>query len=125
MTKEEKIIVSAYTGVLMIRFNEVHKYIEKILGRPVWTHELADKNIWDEIREKTEEDFLKICKNGEIKSEPFEPWEEFDTETGNKCFVCPTCGKDVTRMIYNNHFPHYCCECGQALKKPIRYTIYD
>ncbi len=29
MTKEEKIIVSAYTGVLMCTFSDMHEYIEK------------------------------------------------------------------------------------------------
>lgn len=61
MTKEEKIIVSAYTGVCMCDFNDVHEYIEKKFGRPVWTHELASSVIWEEIREKTKEDFLRIC----------------------------------------------------------------
>lgn len=42
MTKQEKIIVSAYTGTLMCDFSDVHEYIEKKLGRPVFTHEMAD-----------------------------------------------------------------------------------
>lgn len=65
MTKQEKIIVSAYTGTLMCDFGDVHEYIEKKLGRPVYTHELADKNIWKEIEEKSKEDFLEICKQEE------------------------------------------------------------
>lgn len=63
MTKEEKIIVSAYTGVLMCDFSDVHAYIEKKLGRPVFTHELADTTIEEEIRRKTESDFLAVCKS--------------------------------------------------------------
>lgn len=61
MTKHEAIVVSAYTGYCMCNFSDVHEYIEKKLGRPVWTHEFADKSIWEEIREKTKPDFLKIC----------------------------------------------------------------
>lgn len=61
MTKQEKIIVSAYTGVLMCDFDDVNEYIQKKLGRPVFTHELADKDIQKEIEEKTKEDFLEIC----------------------------------------------------------------
>lgn len=41
MTKREKCVVSAYTGVLMCDFADLHQYIEQLLGRPVWTHELA------------------------------------------------------------------------------------
>lgn len=62
MTKQERIIVSAYTGFLMCDFNDMHKYIEEKLGRPVWTHELADKNVLAEIREKCKSDFLALCK---------------------------------------------------------------
>lgn len=62
MTKYEAIVVSAYTGFLMSDFNDMHEYIEKKLGRPVWTHEFANKSIWDEIREKVKPDFLKICE---------------------------------------------------------------
>lgn len=51
MTREERIIVSAYTGVLMCNFADMQKYIEEKLGRPVWTHELADKAVWDEIKD--------------------------------------------------------------------------
>lgn len=61
MTKQEKVIVSAYTGILMCDFSDVHEYIEKKLGRPVWTHEFADEGLNDEIREATREDFLSLC----------------------------------------------------------------
>ncbi len=68
MTKREKIIVSAYTGVLMCDFDDVHKYIQKKLGRPVFTHELSDKGIQKEIEEKSKEDFLEICNREEPES---------------------------------------------------------
>lgn len=35
MTKEEKLIVSAYTGYIMCNFDELSKFIEKILGHSV------------------------------------------------------------------------------------------
>lgn len=63
MTLNEKVVVSAYTGVLMCDFNDVHKYIEYLLGRPVWTHELSDEDLWKEIKEKAKPDFLAICNN--------------------------------------------------------------
>lgn len=65
MTKQEKIIVSTYTGVLMCDFDDVHEYIQKKLGRPVYTHELADKGIQKEVKEKSREDFLEICNREE------------------------------------------------------------
>ena len=62
MTHREKVIVSAYTGILMCDFSDVHEYIEKILGGPVWTHQLADKKIQDEIKEASKSDFIAICE---------------------------------------------------------------
>jgi len=39
MTKREAAIVSAYTGILIGSFSDLHQYIEEIMKRPVWTHE--------------------------------------------------------------------------------------
>ena len=61
MNEQERIIVSAYTGYLMCDFDKVHEYIEKKLGRPVWTHELTYKNVWEEIRNATKDDFMSLC----------------------------------------------------------------
>lgn len=46
----------------MCDFWEVHKYIEKLLGRPVWSHELASEDLLAEIKEKAKSDFLKIIE---------------------------------------------------------------
>jgi len=65
MTDKEKAIVTAYTGVTMLagdKFQIFHKYIEDILGRPVWTHELASEKVWEEIKEKSKEDFINLCR---------------------------------------------------------------
>ena len=64
MTKQECAIIMAYTGVCMLtgnEFSEYHKYIEYIMNRPVWTHELADKSIVEEIEEKAKDDFMNLC----------------------------------------------------------------
>lgn len=63
MTKRECAIVMAYTGVCMLaeeNFSIFHEYIEERLGRPVYIHELPE--LKGEIKEKTERDFLKLCK---------------------------------------------------------------
>lgn len=65
MTKHEAIVISAYTGVLMCDFDDMHGYIEKKLGRPVFTHELASEQIQQEIEDKTKADFLAICESVE------------------------------------------------------------
>ena len=65
MTTEERIIVSAFTGYLLCEFSKVHEYVEKKLGRPIWTHEFADERLWEEIREKCRDDFVALASRGE------------------------------------------------------------
>ena len=65
MTDREKAIVMAHTGICMLageKFGVFHAYIEDIMGRPVYTHELAIQSISDEIKEKSRDDFIKLCK---------------------------------------------------------------
>lgn len=64
MSKEEKLIVSAYTGYLMVDFDDLHKYINEKLGRPVFTHELCGKT-FDELHEIVKDDFLRLCDDKE------------------------------------------------------------
>lgn len=63
MTLHEKVVLSAYTGILMCDMFEVHQYIEKLLGRRVWTHELASEALWEQIKGKVKPDFLKIIES--------------------------------------------------------------
>lgn len=61
MTLKEQAIVSAYTGVLMCPMHNMCEYIEKLLGRPVYTNELADPQVVEEIKNKAKPDFLALC----------------------------------------------------------------
>lgn len=61
MTKREAAIVSAYTGVLIGKFEDMHEYVETILERPVYTHELGNKEMFDCIHEKAKLDFMNIA----------------------------------------------------------------
>lgn len=66
MTKRECAIVMAHTGICMLTgedLNIFYEYVEKILGRPVWTHELGDPETSLKIKEKSLNDFLELCKN--------------------------------------------------------------
>lgn len=69
MTDREKAIVMAYTGVCMLsgdKFQIFHKYIEEIMGRPVYTHEMGIKAIEDEIKNRSKADFIALC----VEQEP-------------------------------------------------------
>lgn len=59
MTVREGAVISAYTGILICKtFSPVHEYIEEIMGRPVWTHEIL--SLHDEIKNKSKAEFEKI-----------------------------------------------------------------
>jgi len=63
MTDREKAIVMAHTGICMLageKFSIFHEYVEEILGKPVWTHELPA--LENQIKEKSKPDFLKLCE---------------------------------------------------------------
>lgn len=53
---------SAATGRMMCEFDELHEYIERILERPVFTHEMGIDSIAKEIREKAQPDFVAAIK---------------------------------------------------------------
>lgn len=63
MTQEERLIISAYTGTLMTDFSKFHEYCEKIMDRPVWTHEFIYEEFWQELKEKVKNNFIKLCGN--------------------------------------------------------------
>ena len=45
-------------------FSDMHQYIEEILERPVWTHELANEQVVQEIKDKSRNDFVNIEVTG-------------------------------------------------------------
>lgn len=61
LTPEQAAIIGAYTGILIGPFSDMHEYIEKVMGRPVFTHEMADEAIMKEIRSKSKSDFVSLC----------------------------------------------------------------
>lgn len=66
MTDREKAIVMAYTGKTMLtgaKFSIFHKYIEELLQRPVFSHEIGF--LADEIKKRSYADFCKICETSE------------------------------------------------------------
>ena len=64
MTKEEKCIVSAYTGVLMINVSDFREWLSKKgYTDPLiaFTPEMADK-MFDKLKGEVKKDFLKLCE---------------------------------------------------------------
>lgn len=101
MTDKEKAIVMAYTGVCMLsgdKFKIFHEYVENIMGRPVYTHEMAITAVVDEIKEKAKADFIMLCAEQEPKVGHCEECKHFrkfpyHADTLGKCIrhtkLCP------------------------------------
>jgi hypothetical protein len=63
MTRRESAIIGAFTGILAGPFDALYEYIEEIMQRPVFAHELANKATVNEIKEKARADFIKLAKS--------------------------------------------------------------
>jgi len=53
MLKNTLVLLSAYTSYSFVpqgHVGDIHAKIEEALGRPVWTHEMANEKLWKEVR---------------------------------------------------------------------------
>ena len=60
LTKRQAAIIGTYTGYVVGPFQDIHAYIEEILERPVWTHELADERVQEEVTNKSRADYIAL-----------------------------------------------------------------
>jgi len=60
LTRRQAAIIGAYTGYVIGPFEDIHAYVEEILGRPVWTHELACQDVQDEVTAKSKADYVAL-----------------------------------------------------------------
>ena len=62
MTQRECAIVMAYTGVCMLKGDDLqifYDYVAEIMGRPLYTHEIGEQA--DTIKDAAKDDFMKLC----------------------------------------------------------------
>lgn len=79
MTDREKAIVMAYTGVCMLtgdKLSVFYEYVESIMGRPVYTHEMGTKVVDNLIKEKARPDFIALCADESRSETPWIPCSE-------------------------------------------------
>ena len=125
MTREEAILLSSYTGFLLAPdFSEVHKFCEDTLGRPIWTHEFADRCVQKEIQAKLRPQIMELVQNistlRPVNREQVEKvwrgeWMALD-ECSNEGVYCKRCKKKVYRIEYANEKMRspFCPACGAA-----------
>lgn len=108
MTKREKQVVSAHTGIMMCKFAEFQEYVEEILGRRICMHELSDDNILNEIIEKSLREYVDICKKETQEVKHAHWFIAWDGE-----IICSVCKKHNPVHLMRN-FP-FCPYCGAVM----------
>lgn len=120
MTREEAILLSAYTGFMFAPdFGELQKFCEETLGRPVLTNEFADKQLFKDLRVKLQPKLKDLIQNIDKPQIPTrEQVEKMRGEwirthsTDNfwtEVWKCSHCGFEDD----NGDCFDFCPECGQ------------
>ena len=122
MTREEAILLSAYTGFLLAPdFSEVHKFCENTLGRPIWTHEFARPALQNEIQEKLHPQIMELVQSisalRPARREQVEKvwrgkWIGMTDDDGCTWYECSRCEHDLDSLEEPNHF---CPACGAPM----------
>ena len=127
MTREEAILISAYTGFLFAPdFSEVHKFCEDTLGRPIWTHEFADSCVQKEIQEKLRPQIMELVQNiaalRPVSREQVEKvWRgEWRDLHGDKLVGIDDVGQDV----YRHYHYSVCKKCGKGIAAKSNFCPY-
>lgn len=64
LTREQAAIIGVYTGITCGPFGDIQELAEEVLGRPIFTHEFASKELAEELRLAVKDRFLSICYDG-------------------------------------------------------------
>ena len=61
LTRDQAAIIGVYTGISAGPFADVQKLAEDLLERPVFTHELANQDLCEKLKELVKPKFIQIC----------------------------------------------------------------
>lgn len=61
LTRDQAAIVGAYTGFLIGPFSDMHGYAERVLGRPIFTHQFADAELMEALKNAAMDDFVALA----------------------------------------------------------------
>ena len=116
MTDKEKAIIMASTGICMLKgdkFQIFHKYIEDLMGRKVFTHEIG--LLEAEIKEKSKADFYSLCAEDDIEEKQTNTaeWVALD-DYPSEDWECDNCGFAIAGIEEPYRF---CPNCGKKMWK--------
>lgn len=114
MTKYEAAVIMAYTGTATLQGMDLeyfYKYVKSILNRDVCTHELPE--LADEIRDKSEKDFMDICEKTSLGHINHARWVDLSKYAGRKEIMCSNCR---THFIgFNKDKNWFCPSCKSIM----------
>ncbi len=62
LTKRQAAIIGAFTGITCGPFSDIHEYVDSLPGlKGIMTHNFANKEIMNDVKEAARADFLAIC----------------------------------------------------------------
>lgn len=61
LTNRQAAILTLYTGITCGPFGDAQLLADEIMGRPIFTHEFASEDFYEEIKAKVKPLFLEIC----------------------------------------------------------------
>jgi len=105
MTDREKAIVMAYTGICMLngdKYDIFCKYVEELMGRPVYTHELGFGKFSVELRRRATPDFIALCKDND-SAPKWIPIKERIPAPGRNILVCDSDGDIYVSYMRTDH----------------------
>ena len=127
MTREEALMLSAYTGVLLVPdFEDVHRYCEELMGFPILTHEFAEERLQIEIREKLRPRVWALCQtaadNPSVSREQVEKawrgeWQYCPEDYAELTWTCSRCGEPWTLIdgTPDDNNMDFCPACGAPM----------
>ena len=66
MTKREAVVIETFTGICMLTGDDrglSYQYAEELLGYPIMTHDFANREIMNKLKELSKPEFVRICQN--------------------------------------------------------------
>ncbi|MBO7448961.1 MAG: hypothetical protein J6U54_01215 [Clostridiales bacterium] len=92
MTKRECAIVMAYTGVCMLKGDDLkhfYSYVSELMDRTMLAHEIGEQS--DTIKEAAKDDFINLCATATDGETTVEITEEPVAETLSEMQWCINC----------------------------------
>lgn len=117
MTREEKIIATAFTGKMFIDGSDMgllYEYMEKKVGHGVIDIMLADKAFWEELHRACEQDFIDMVS----KEQPSLPSniDEAAEEYGKNNYLAPDFMAENLAGEYDSEIDEYKSCTADAFK---------